>query len=56
MTDIAVRTAPSMGTRDLIVLYLTSLIGAGILVIPGITAQLAAARVMPRPATPESGS
>lgn len=30
-----------MGTRDLIVLYLTSLIGAGILVIPGITAQLA---------------
>jgi amino acid efflux transporter len=30
-----------MGTRDLIVLYLTSLIGAGILVIPGITAQMA---------------
>lgn len=41
MTDLAVRPAPSMGTRDLIVLYLTSLIGAGILVIPGITAQLA---------------
>lgn len=41
MTDLAVRAAPSMGTRDLIVLYLTSLIGAGILVIPGITAQLA---------------
>jgi amino acid efflux transporter len=30
-----------MGTRDLIVLYLTSLIGAGILVIPGITAKQA---------------
>lgn len=41
MTDVAVRPAPSIGTRDLIVLYLTSLIGAGILVIPGITAQLA---------------
>jgi amino acid efflux transporter len=37
----ATRPAPMMGTRDLIVLYVTSLIGAGILVIPGITAQLA---------------
>lgn len=35
------RPEPTMGTRDLIVLYLTSLIGAGILVIPGITAQAA---------------
>lgn len=41
MTELAARPVPSMGTRDLIVLYLTSLIGAGILVIPGITAQLA---------------
>jgi amino acid efflux transporter len=41
VTDLAVRATPSIGTRDLIVLYLTSLIGAGILVIPGITAQLA---------------
>jgi amino acid efflux transporter len=38
---VTTRPAPMMGTRDLIVLYLTSLIGAGILVIPGITAQLA---------------
>lgn len=41
MTDVTVHPVPSIGTRDLIVLYLTSLIGAGILVIPGITAQLA---------------
>src|SRR5690349_776147 len=43
MTELAVpsRPAPAMGTRDLIVLYLTSLIGAGILVIPGITAKMA---------------
>jgi amino acid efflux transporter len=44
MTDTVAapsRPAPSMGTRDLIILYLTSLIGAGILVIPGITAKQA---------------
>src|SRR6266851_7175063 len=38
---VTTRPAPMMGTRDLIVLYITSLIGAGILVIPGITAQMA---------------
>lgn len=44
MTEtIAAPAAPAatMGTRDLIVLYLTSLIGAGILAVPGITAQMA---------------
>lgn len=44
MTETAIRPAPpapSMGTKDLVVLYLTSLIGAGILIIPGITAQVA---------------
>src|SRR5256885_15620026 len=41
MTEAVAGPGPSMGTRDLIVLYLTSLIGAGILVIPGITAKMA---------------